>query len=143
MTGHGAYDLHASLGYQLTITARIQQRRLERQLRTLGLTQAGWRILLAVASDGFTSLPAIAGYAGAGRIATARALRWMQRDGLVERGDGDGQAKGPHYRLTESGRATIAAATPMAEASDAVMADMLGHHDMAELKRLLTRLRQG
>lgn len=142
MTRPTPYDLHASLGYQLTVTARIQERRLEEQLKSLGLTRVTWCVLLAVGAAGLHNPSAIAEYVGIDRTATSRALRRMQQDGLIERRAAKGDGRWTQVSLTAKGAACIDRGTPMAQSNNALMADILGGSDTDDLKRLLTRLRQ-
>jgi len=65
------YDLHGSLGYQATVTARSFERRLEERLRKLGLSRLGWCILLAVGEEKLASPSDIAGFIGIDRTATS------------------------------------------------------------------------
>jgi DNA-binding MarR family transcriptional regulator len=138
-----SYRLHASLGYHLTRAARIQERRLEDGLRTLGLTRTTWCILLAVGNEGLAQPSEIAEFVGIDRTATSRALRAMEARGLIARAAGNGDGRTTEVRLTDQGRARLARGTPMAEANNAVMLARLAPAEAEELKRLLARLTAG
>ena len=77
------YRLHTSLGYHLSLASRLQERRLDEQLKTLGLTRTTWCILLAVGNEGLCQPSDIADFVGIDRTATSRALRHMEDDGLL------------------------------------------------------------
>jgi MarR family transcriptional regulator, transcriptional regulator for hemolysin len=137
------YRLHASLGYHLSRAARIQERRLEDGLRTLGLTRTTWCILLAVGNEGLVQPSEIADFVGIDRTATSRALRAMESAGLISRGAGNGDGRTTEVRLTSLGRERLALGTPMAEANNAVMHARLAPEEADELRRLLARLTEG
>jgi DNA-binding MarR family transcriptional regulator len=100
------YALHTSLGYQLTLTARLQERRFEARIKPLGLTRLTWCILLAIEDHGYQNPSQIALFVGIDRTATSRALRKMATDGLVTR------AAPPAHAPTDGRRACISA-TPL------------------------------
>lgn len=137
------YRLHDSLGYHLTRAARVQERRLEEGLRTLGLTRTTWCILLAVGNEGLAQPSDIAEFVGVDRTATSRALRAMEAEGLISRAAGNGDGRTTEVRLTARGHARLAAGTPMAEANNAVMHARLTPGEAEELRRLLARLTEG
>ena len=64
MTSLAPYRLHKSLGYQMSLTTRIQEKRLEDGLRTLGLTRIQWCILLAVGNEKLRNPSDIAAFVG-------------------------------------------------------------------------------
>ena len=45
------YRLQQSLGYQLSVASRLQERRLDDGLKELGLTRITWCVLLAVGNE--------------------------------------------------------------------------------------------
>ena len=137
------YRLHASLGFHLSRAARVQERRLEEGLRTLGLTRTTWCILLAVGNEGLAQPSEIAEFIGIDRTATSRALRSMEADGLISRTAGNGDGRTTEVRLTTLGRARLARGTPMAEANNAVMQARLSEAEAEDLRRLLARLTEG
>ncbi len=111
------YDLHAALGYQLTLAARHVERRFERDLQGLGLTRISWCVALAVGGHGLDHPSDIAGFVGVDRSAVSRALRILQRDGLVERRRGTADGRTRSVRLTEAGLARLRQANALAEAA--------------------------
>jgi MarR family transcriptional regulator, transcriptional regulator for hemolysin len=138
-----SYRLHASLGYHLSRAARVQERRLEEGLRTLGLTRTTWCILLAVGNECLAQPSEIAEFVGIDRTAASRALRRMEADGLISRAAGNGDGRTTEVRLTDLGRARLARGTPMAEANNEIMHARLASGEAEDLKRLLACLTEG
>lgn len=137
------YRLHASLGYHLSRAARVQERRLDDGLRTLGLTRTTWCILLAVGNEGLAQPSEIAEFVGVDRTATSRALRGMEEAGLIFRRSGDGDGRTTEVTLTQLGRDHLDRGTPMAVRNNAVMDARLAPGEAEELKRLLGKLFEG
>ncbi|SFP03538.1 MarR family winged helix-turn-helix transcriptional regulator [Tranquillimonas alkanivorans] len=137
------YRLHDSLGYRLSLTSRLQEKRLDEGLRALGLTRITWCVLLAVGNEGLTQPSDIAGFVGIDRTATSRALRQMEADGLISRCTGREDKRTTTVGLTDQGRAALARGTPMAEANNARMDAKLSDAERAELRRLLSKLTEG
>jgi DNA-binding MarR family transcriptional regulator len=142
MTGT-PYRLHQSLGYQLSVTSRMQERRLEDKLKALGLTRITWCVLLAVGNEGLTQPSEIADFVGMDRTATSRALRQMEAAGLVGRASGTGDRRTTQVALTAAGQARLDAGTPLAVASNEVLRSRLSAAEHAELAELLEKLRGG
>jgi len=143
MSARTPYRLHASLGYQLTLAARIQEKRLEDGLRALGLTRIMWCVLLAVGDENLRHPSDIAHFVGIDRTATSRALRQMENAGMVARSTGAGDRRTTAVSLTAQGRALLAQGTPLAEENNARMAARLSAGEQTELRRLLQKLRGG
>ena len=137
------YRLHASLGYRLSLAARLQERRLEAGLKRLGLTRTTWCALLAVGNEGLSQPSDIADFIGIDRTATSRALRQMEADGMIARTDGTDDRRTTNVSLTSTGQALLAQGTPYAEANNAAMAVKLGPGEEEDLHRLLSRLVEG
>lgn len=137
------YRLHRSLGYHLSRAARVQERRLDEGLRTLGLTRTTWCILLAVGNEGLTQPSEIAEFVGIDRTATSRALRSMEADGLISREAGNGDGRTTAVILTDLGKQRLARGTPMAIDNNAIMHDRLTPEERDEIIRLLAKLTEG
>lgn len=137
------YRLHASLGYQMSLTARIQERRLEEGLRELGLTRILWCVLLAVGNEKLRNPSDIAAFVGIDRTATSRALRQMEADGLVARKTGAEDRRTTSVTLTPRGRRLLALGTPLARQNNALMEARLTERELADLRRLLLKVREG
>lgn len=141
MTDDPPYRLHQSLGYHLSIAARMQERRLDEQLRGLGLTRTTWCILLGVGNEGLTQPSDIADFVGIDRTATSRALRQMEDAGLLERSSGTDDRRTRQIRLTARGQAAIRAATPFARGNAEILGARLAPGEEEQLKHLLAKLR--
>lgn len=137
------YRLHDSLGYHLSLAARLQERRLEDRLRLLGLNRTTWCILLAIANENLTQPSDIATFVGIDRTATSRALRGMEEDGLVARSSGREDRRTRMITLTDKGRQAVAKATPHARENGALMAELMSEDEHRELLRLLDVVIQG
>ena len=138
-----SYRLHDSLGYRLSLAARIQERRLDAGLRTLGLTRITWCVLLAVGNEKMTQPSEIAEFVGIDRTATSRALRQMEEDGLIGRSAGGEDGRTRAVVLTEAGQDRLDRGTPMAEENNDVMAARLSDGEMDALKAQLDKLIEG
>lgn len=136
------YHLHQSLGYHLSIAARIQERRLDEQLKTLGLTRTSWCILLAVGNENLSQPSDIADFVGIDRTATSRALRQMEDAGLLARSLGTADKRTRRVVLTDKGETAIAKATPMARDNAEQMSALLASGDEKRLIELLTKLHE-
>ncbi|MBY6089101.1 MarR family winged helix-turn-helix transcriptional regulator [Pseudooceanicola sp. 502str34] len=134
------YRLHDSLGYRLSMASRIQERRFDDMLRTIGLTRLTWCLLLGVANEGLTQPSDLADFVGIDRTATSRALRQLEGKGLLARDTGEADRRTRQVRLTDEGRAAVVQGTPFARQNAEVMSECLTEEEEAELKRLLERL---
>lgn len=137
------YNLHSSIGYQLTLTARQQERRFEAGLKALGLSRVQWCVLLAAGNEGLHAPSAIARFIGIDRTATSRALGQMQAAGLITRDAGEADRRTTRVQLTDRGRDRLARANPLAEASRKATESRLCPDELVELTRLLAKLRGG
>jgi DNA-binding MarR family transcriptional regulator len=135
------YRLHQSLGYHLSIAARQQERRLDEDLKTVGLTRTTWCILLAIGNEELSQPSDIADFVGIDRTATSRALRQMEQKGWLKRSMGTEDKRTRQVVLTKSGAALIPRCTPFAQDNAAQLRAALSAGEEAELKRLLQKLR--
>lgn len=138
-----SYRLHASLGYNLSLAARLQERRLDDALKTLGLTRTTWCVLLAVAVEGHRQPSDIASFIGIDRTATSRALRNMEAAGLLTRETGRSDRRTTRVRLTALGQERIEQGVPFAVENNALMRAKLTGEEYGQLLRLLERLTEG
>ncbi len=143
MADPAPYRLHQSLGYQLSLTARVMERGFEEGLRRLDLSRISWCVLLAVGTEGLSQPSGIADFIGIDRTATSRTLRRMESEGLITRTGGKSDRRTTRVSLTALGRQRLEQATPLARANAARFAARLSHSEHAELVRLLKRLRAG
>ena len=141
MNIHDKYRLHRSVGYQLSIATRFQERRLEEKLKVLGLTRITWCVLLAVGNESLVHPSEIAEFVGIDRTATSRALRQMEAAGMIDREAGSGDKRMTAVKLTCAGNNLLKTSTPLAVASNAVIEATLSENDLTERRRILTKLR--
>lgn len=137
------YRLHASLGYNLSLAARIQERRLDDPLKSLGLTRTTWCVLLAVGIEQMSQPSDIAKFIGIDRTATSRALRQMESAGLLTRKTGQGDRRTTRVTLTDLGQDLIARGTPFAAQNNAQMRAKLSDDEFKVLMALLSKLTAG
>ncbi|MDE3079615.1 MAG: MarR family transcriptional regulator [Paracoccaceae bacterium] len=138
-----SYHLHASLMYQLTLTSRLQERRLEDGLRALGLTRLTWCILLAVHVEGHSQPADIAPFIGVDRTATSRALRQMEQRGWVARSTGRDDRRTTRVELTPAGVDLLTRAVPVAEDNAHHFLSKLTPEETEALQRIMANLRLG
>ncbi|MCA8868802.1 MAG: MarR family transcriptional regulator [Rhodobacteraceae bacterium] len=137
------YALHHSIGYQLTLTSRINERRFEKRLAAIGLSRLKWCILLAVAQEGLKNPSDIADFVGIDRTATSRALRQMEASGLVTRQNGKGDRRMTVVMPTEQGLAQLTEATEQARRNARYFATKLSEREQDELRNILGKLMEG
>ncbi|SLN56947.1 Transcriptional regulator SlyA [Pseudoruegeria aquimaris] len=138
-----SYDLHAALGYQLSLTARVIEKRFEDGLKGLGLTRLYWCILLACTQEGLQTPSEIAAFVSVDRTAVSRALRQMEDAGLIRRESGERDRRTTLVQATPRGADLLAQANRLARANSAHFLAKLGEGDKARLTALLDRLREG
>ena len=141
MSAETTYRLHESLGYQLSMAARLQERRLDEGLRKFGLTRTSWCVLLAVGNEGLAQPSLIAEFIGIDRTATSRVLRQMEEAGLIARNSGAGDRRKTSVTLTRAGKDVLEKGVPLALDNNKIMSDRLTTGELQELCRLLSKLR--
>lgn len=137
------YRLHHSLGYQLSMAARIQERRLDEGLKILGLTRISWCVLLAVGNAALEHPSEIAQFVGIDRTATSRILRQMEAAGMIARSTGKSDRRMTSVRLTRAGVEALERGTPYAQDNNDIMAQRLNPNELAQLRALLEKVRAG
>ncbi len=137
------YRLHASLGYKLSLAARLQERRLEADLKELGMTRTTWCVLLAVAVEGLSKPSEIATFIGIDRTATSRALRHMEEEELIARSGRSDDKRFRTVKITEKGQALLDQGSPKARANNAAMSAKLSEAEEVQLMKALNALIRG
>ena len=143
MSNSARYRLHESLGYQLSVAARLQERRLDEGLKGLGLTRITWCVLLAVGNENLLHPSEIAEFVGIDRTATSRALRQMEAAGMIARETGTDDRRMTSVKLTDLGCTLLARGTPLAQQNNAVMESHLTAKESVQLRQLLRKMREG
>lgn len=137
------YDLHASLGYQLTLLSRISERKFEQRLAPLGLTRVKWCVLLAVHEQGLKNPSDIAEFIGIDRTATSRALRALDGDGLISRCGGKDDKRMTEVALTDQGISLLAKAITAAKSNANHFNEKLSWYEQSTLTEIIKKLMQG
>ena len=137
------YRLQASLGYKLSLAARLQERRLEADLKKLGLTRTTWCVLLALAVEGLTKPSDIAEFIGIDRTATSRSLRSMEAEGLIERSGRSDDRRFRTVKITDKGRDLLDQGSPKARANNAALSAKLSEAEEVALMKALNALIRG
>jgi MarR family transcriptional regulator, transcriptional regulator for hemolysin len=138
-----SYDLHASLGYQLTLLSRINERKFEQHLAPLGLTRVKWCVLLAVKEQGLKNPSDIAEFIGIDRTATSRALRGLDQDGLISRCSGSSDKRMTEVALTKHGGTILAKAIAAAKTNADHFNEKLSWYEQTTLTEIIQKLMQG
>jgi DNA-binding MarR family transcriptional regulator len=137
------YDLHASLGYQLTLLSRINERKFEQHLAPLGLTRVKWCVLLAVHEQGLKNPSDIAEFVGIDRTATSRALRALDSDGLISRCSGKNDKRMTEVALTTKGHNVLAGAIAAAKTNANHFSEKLSWYERTTLTEIIQKLMKG
>ncbi|MBV1867389.1 MAG: MarR family transcriptional regulator [Marinosulfonomonas sp.] len=141
MSTPAKYRLHQSIGYQLSVTSRLQERRLDENLKAIGLTRIFWCILLAVCNEQLVHPSDIAEFVGIDRTATSRALRGMENAGMIARQSGGNDRRMRAVEMTEHGMGLLEMATPFANSSNDVIEQALSADALEGLRDVLAKLR--
>lgn len=141
MSKTSSYDLHGSLGYQLTVVARLNERPFEEALKALGLTRTSWCVLLAVEVASLSRPSDIADFVGIDRTAISRALRQMEHERLISRVAGCGDARTTQVGMTDIGRDALDRAIPLARQNARNFEQRLSSGERAALVDILAKLK--
>ena len=142
MTRTNTYRLHDALGYQLSRTARFQERGFEEKIRGIGLTRLTWCILLAVTGEKLSRPSEIAAFVGIDRTATSRALRQMEAHGLIDRTTGERDKRTTQVIATPEGARRVMQGNTYAAENALHFDAKLTADENQELRRLLAKLRE-
>lgn len=140
---HKPYDLHASVGYQATLSSRVFERRLEDGLKQIGLSRLQWCILVAIGLEARRTPSDITQFLGIDRTATSRALRGMEADGYITRNQDHEDRRKTDVSLSPLGSEKLAQALPIASNNTAHFAEKLTLSEAELLQKLLIKLRSG
>lgn len=134
------FRLHDSLGYRLSLAARLQQRGMEEALKPFGLSRTLWAILTVIGSENLNQPSDIADHVGIDRTATSRALRRMEADGLIARSANGTDGRARHVALTDKGRMVLQATIPASRRNADRIAARLTEDERRLLATLLAKL---
>lgn len=142
MTNAPDYDLIGSLGYQVSLTARLLERNFESALKPLGLNRTNWTVLFAVSRAGISNPSQIADYIGIDRTAVSRALRQLEAEQLIQRSSGDQDKRTKSVVMTETGKTRLLGSLDHARANADHFRAKLDAEEFRTLQSLLSKLRQ-
>ena len=120
--------------------ARLLARRFDAAFRPLGLTNGQFSLLMSLNRPEPPTLGAVSALLGMDRTTLTAALKPLERRGLVAVGPGGPDRRSRGLRLTDAGRALLAAAVPIWRAEHAQLDAMLGAEGDAGLAARLGRL---
>ncbi len=137
------YNLHNALGYQLSLTARMIEKRFEDRIKPLHVSRLQWCVLLACGVEKLRSPSDIAQFIGVDRTAISRALRQMEKNGFLNRESGKSDRRTTDVVLTEKGQDTLAAVNKIAQENSAHFLAKINEDDRHLLSSLMENLRHG
>lgn len=112
----------------------------ERMERDEGVTRGEFVVLLCLSLRGTATAQEIAEATRRPKNSLSRAVRELERKGLVERRTDPGDQRRQPIRTTEAGRAVFARLLPMAETREAEMLAGLDAHERRTLSALLLKI---
>lgn len=136
------FHLHRSLGYQVTMLARVIERRFEQRIAEFGLTRVMWCVLLAAGGEGLTAPSEIAGFIGIDRTAASRTLRHMEERGFITRSSSARDGRSIQVRLTAQGQSALTQVLPIAQENAAHFEAKLTGQELAQLRSAAAKLLQ-
>lgn len=120
--------------------ARALARRFDHALKTFGLTNGQFSLMVALNRPEPPRIADLAPFLAMDRTTLTAALKPLVRRGLVAMARDEGDARSKRLSLTETGRDLLVQAMPVWTAThDAVDADLAGH-DLERLKGALRAL---
>lgn len=134
------YDLQSSVGYQLTVASRTNERNIEAVLEEFGLSRVAWVTLVAVGSHSLSQPSRIAEFLGVDRPTVSRALTALEKHDLVERVHAGSDARRVVVQITRNGDHVLSKAVPMVRACNDALTKPLSDYERATLYRLLAQI---
>ena len=134
------YGLQSSIGFQLTLAARVNERSIEGVLAEHGLTRITWTVLVAIGMNSITRPSSIAEFLGVDRPTVSRALAALEKDGLVERSGNLSDARQISVQLTRVGNERMHEVAPQVQASVERFLSRLTPDERKDLSEILQKL---
>lgn len=137
------YQLRGGFGFRFTRTARLMERHYEKLLGELGLSRIMWCVLVMRGLYGIQSPSGMASYLGLDRTVISRALREMERSGMIVRTaqSDDKRTRGIH--LTDIGEKKLHTFLPRAMDTSNYFRDKLSDQEFQQLNRILDKMMEG
>lgn len=143
MTDEPIYQLRGGLGFRFTRTSRLMERHYESLLGELGLSRIMWCVLVTRGLYGIQSPSAMADYVGVDRTVISRALREMDKKGMIVRVPVDGDKRGRNVSLTGLGRQKLDAFLPRAMDTSEYFQGKLTSEEVRQLNTILEKMMDG
>ncbi len=143
MTGEHDYQLRGGLGFRFTRTSRLMERHYETLLGELGLSRIMWCVLVTRGLYGIQSPSAMADYVGVDRTVISRALREMDKKGMIDRIPVDSDKRGRNVCLTGLGREKLEAFLPRAMDTSDYFQGKLTSEEFRQLNTILDKMMAG
>ncbi len=134
------FNLHSSLGFCITKTARLFDRCIEDSLRSTGLTRVNWCILIAIQERGQINPSDIAQQVGIDRTATSRALRQLEEMDAVARRISQADRRVTVVTLTKTGQKLMATHSPACRDMIEMIESRLSDDERHQVRLLLRKL---
>ena len=129
----------APIGRLLGIAGRMTGARFHRVLESQGMTHAGWQVLLAIGSGDAMTQREIAERCYVTPATVTGVVDTLEREGLVTRERGTDDRRLVRVRITDEGRARLAATKTEAGRQMASIFGDLTPRDEAVVRRFLVR----
>lgn len=133
-----SYTMESSPGYQLMLTSRVHEARIEQALQRLGISRAEFTVLYAI--DRGSNAPAdIVGFLDVQRAAVEATVTRLASAGLVE----PMAEAGGRVQVTEAGRSVLTEGVAAAVEANARIRSALSPKEQEQFFELLERVRDG
>lgn len=137
----GALQLDAYLPYRLSVASNAVSGLIARAYEDrFALTIPQWRLICVLAEDGGKTQREIVARTVMDKVTVSRAARGLTARRLIGRSENQADGRSHVLALTEEGRRLHAEIAPLALAYEAALICGLAPAEVAQLKRLLTRL---
>jgi DNA-binding MarR family transcriptional regulator len=139
--GAGRLALDDYLPYRLSVASNAVSSLIARAYEDrFGLSIPQWRLICVLAEDGGQTPRAIVARTGMDKVTVSRAAHGLTSRRLVERSANSSDGRSHVLTLTREGARLHAEIAPLALAYEAALITGLAPAEVAQLKRLLTRL---
>ena len=135
------YDLERSLGYMLTLTSRVHERRLEQRLADCGLTRSEYTVLFAIGRAGRSQPSEIAYYLHVDRPVVSRVLGALARKGLTMVGQAGADKRVRVLGLSLAGQEKLNLGIAAAIAVNDLIRAALNEAEREAMRDALSRIR--
>jgi DNA-binding MarR family transcriptional regulator len=135
--------LHGLLGRQLRVTHLAVFRAIEEQLTGIGITPQQFGLLVIVDRNPGARQTLIAKARGLDKSTLVPMIDRLERDNLLERRPLASDRRIRAIWITDRGREVLRQAEPIVQKGDDLIRAHLSDHELAELMRLMGKVRKG